>query len=57
MGHGGTLTIDRYLDQVQWAAVLHFIETLPQESRRERQHDERARWVVRFLYETALRVL
>ena len=48
--------IERYLDQAQWAAVLHFIETLPKESRRERQYYERARWVVRFLYETALRV-
>jgi integrase/recombinase XerC len=48
--------IERYLDQAQWAAVLFFLETLPQEHRRERQHFERARWVVRFLYETALRV-
>ena len=48
--------VERYLDQAQWTAVLDFLETLPQERRRERQHYERARWVVRFLYDTALRV-
>ena len=48
--------VERYLDQAQWTAVLEFIETLPQAGRRERQHYERARWVVRFLYDTALRV-
>jgi integrase len=48
--------VERYLDQAQWTAVLDFLETLPQDSRRERQHYERARCVVRFLYDTALRV-
>jgi len=48
--------VERYLDQSQWATVLDFLETLPQQSRRERQYYERARWVVRFLYDTALRV-
>ena len=48
--------VERYLDQAQWAAVLDFIETLPQQTRRERQHYERARWAVRFVYEPALRV-
>ena len=49
--------VERYLDQVQWTAVLAFIEAaLPQQSRRERQHYERARWAVRFVYEPALRV-
>src|SRR5207253_193579 len=48
--------VERYLDHAQWTAVLEFIETLPQASRRERQHYERVRWVVRFLYDTALRV-
>jgi integrase len=48
--------VERYLDQAQWTAVLDFIETLPQKTRRERQHYERARWVMRFLYDTALRV-
>lgn len=48
--------VERYLDQAQWTAVLDFIETQPQGSRRERQHYERARWVLRFLYDTALRV-
>jgi len=48
--------VERYLDHAQWTAVLNFIERLPQASRRERQHYERVRWVVRFLYDTALRV-
>jgi integrase/recombinase XerC len=48
--------IERYLDQAQWAAVLRFIDALPQERLRERQQYERARWVTRFLYDTALRV-
>lgn len=48
--------VERHLDQAQWTAVLDFLETLPQILRRERQHYERARWVVRFLYDTALRV-
>ena len=48
--------VERYLDQAQWTAVLAFIETLPHQTRRERQHYERARWVVRFVYEPALRV-
>ena len=48
--------IERYLDHAQWNAVLRFIETLPQGRMRERQHYERARWVVRFLYDSALRV-
>lgn len=32
--------VELYLDQAQRTAVLDFIETLPQESRRERQHYE-----------------
>lgn len=48
--------VERYLDQAQWTAVLDFLETLPQTLRRERQHYERVRWVMRFLYDTALRV-
>ena len=51
-----TRQVERYLDQSQWTAVLNFLETLPRETRRERQYYERARWVVRFVYEPALRV-
>jgi integrase len=50
-----TRQIERYLDQAQWTAVLNFLETLPQETQRQCQHYERFRWVVRFLYDTALR--
>jgi integrase/recombinase XerC len=35
--------VERYLDHRLWQAVLDFVETLPQETRRERQHYERAR--------------
>ena len=48
--------IERYLDQALWQSVLCFIETLPKESRRDREHYERVRWLFRLLYGTALRV-
>jgi integrase len=38
-----------------WARLLAFIETLPADTARERQHHERARWLFRLLYGTALR--
>lgn len=48
--------IERYLETPLWQQVLDFIDTLPQATRRERQHHERVRWVFRLLYGTALRV-
>jgi integrase/recombinase XerC len=48
--------IERYLDAEQWRAVLDCVETFPQATARQQQHYERARFVVRFLYGTALRV-
>ena len=53
---GRSRRIERYLEHAQWNAVLAFVETLPQEGVRDRQHYERVRWVLRFLYHTALRV-
>ena len=47
---------ERYLDQDLWQRVLEFIETLPRETQRERQHYERVRWLFRLLYGTGLRV-
>lgn len=47
--------VERYLDMALWQAVLESIEAWPQTSARERQHYERSRWVMRFLYHTALR--
>jgi integrase len=47
--------IERYLDRALWQDVLALVEQWPQTSSREQQRYERARWVLRFLYETALR--
>lgn len=48
-------TIERYLDRALWDDVLVHVEQWPQASGRDRQRYERARWTLRFLYETALR--
>ena len=47
--------IERYLDRALWQDVLASVEQWPQTNAREKQRYERARWVLRFLYETALR--
>jgi len=47
--------IERYLDRALWEDVLRVIDGWPQETARERQRYERIRWILRFLYETALR--
>jgi integrase len=47
--------VERYLDQNLWRFVLDFIDTLPQETLRERQRFERARWVMRLLQGAGLR--
>ena len=47
--------IERYLDRTLWRDALALVEQWPQDLPRERQRYERARWVLRFLYETALR--
>ncbi|KZC17508.1 integrase [Rhodanobacter sp. FW510-R12] len=52
---GTRRTIERYLDRAIWEEVLRVVDDWPQDSMRERQRYERARWVLRFLYETALR--
>lgn len=49
-------SVERYLDHELWRFVLDFIETLPQETQRDRQHYERARWLFRLLYGAALRL-
>ena len=48
--------IERYLDHALWQSVLDFIGTLPQSTRSEQQHYERARWMFRLLYGASLRV-
>ncbi|WP_321865460.1 tyrosine-type recombinase/integrase [Paraburkholderia tropica] len=47
--------VERYLDQALWQQVLDGIDAFPQDTPRERQHYERCRWLIRFLYRTALR--
>lgn len=47
--------IERFLDHAAWKQVLTAIEAWPVEHSRERQHAERVRFVLRFLYQTALR--
>ncbi len=48
--------IERFLDQPLWRDALAEVERWPQGTRREQQRYERARWVLRLLYATALRV-
>jgi len=48
--------IERFLDRPLWLDVLADVEGWPQGTTRERQRYERARWVLRLLYATALRV-
>lgn len=47
--------VERYLDHALWQVVLASMEGWPQGTPRECQHYERSRWVMRFLYHTALR--
>lgn len=48
--------VERYLDRALWDEVLRLVDDWPRSTARECQRYERARWVLRFLYETALRV-
>lgn len=52
---GTRRTIERYLDRAIWQEALARVEQWPQTHPREKQRYERARWVLRFLHETALR--
>lgn len=47
--------VERYLDQGLWRFVLDFVERMPQSTARERQHFERARWLLRLLHGAGLR--
>jgi integrase/recombinase XerC len=48
--------VARFLDHAMWSEVLDQIERWPRTTMRDRQRYERSRWVLRFLYETGLRV-
>lgn len=52
---GARRPVERYLDRALWQDTLALVEQWPQTNPREKQRYERARWVLRFLYETALR--
>jgi len=54
-GLGRKATVERYLDHALWQFVLDFIDALPQNTQRERQHYERGRWLFRLLYGVSLR--
>ena len=47
--------VERYLDHALWQSVHDYIDTMPQDSARERQHYERVRWLFRLIYGAALR--
>jgi site-specific recombinase XerD len=48
-------TVERFLDHATWHAVLAAVEEWPQATKRELQHRERVRFVLRFLYHTGVR--
>lgn len=52
---GAAPRIERFLDQPLWLDALAEVERWPQGTLREQQRYERARWVLRLLYATALR--
>jgi integrase/recombinase XerC len=48
--------VERYLNHALWGHVLASVERWPRLTWRDEQHYERGRWLIRFLYHTALRV-
>lgn len=48
-------TVQRYLDRSTWDFLVEFIETLPQETKRQQQHYRRVRWLFYLLYLTRAR--
>ncbi|MFC0696301.1 hypothetical protein [Paraburkholderia humisilvae] len=46
----------RQLEHSLWQNVLDSIENWPQTTLKERQHHQRSRWIILFLYHTALSV-
>lgn len=48
-------SMKRYLDRSTWEFLVGYIETLPKESKRERQHYHRVRWLFYLLYLTSAR--
>lgn len=48
--------ITRFLDENLWAEVKTYIDSLPQETVRERAHHQRARWLFSLFYICGLRI-
>ncbi len=48
--------ITRFLDESLWNEIKRYIETLPQETPRERAHYQRSRWLFSLLYLCGLRI-
>ncbi|HEY4802929.1 MAG TPA: tyrosine-type recombinase/integrase [Paraburkholderia sp.] len=48
--------ITRYLERGLWDEVKAYVESLPRESAREREHHGRARWLLTLLYLGGLRI-
>lgn len=47
--------VHRYLDRSTWRFLVDFIESLPQQTKRDRQHYHRVRWLFYLLYLTRAR--
>lgn len=47
---------ERYLEPETWQYLLGFIDRLPRETVRDRQHYERARWIFALAYESGARL-
>ncbi|PRY09096.1 tyrosine-type recombinase/integrase [Paraburkholderia sp. BL25I1N1] len=51
-----TPRVERYLDHALWDHVLASVEQWPRLTKRDHEHYERSRWLIRLLYHTGLRV-
>ena len=49
-------TVERYLDKVLLDQVLAYIESMPRKTQKEVRTYERARWIIRLIYFTGMRV-
>lgn len=48
-------SVSRYLDRETWGFLVDYIETLPQETKRDLQHYRRVRWLFYLLYLSSAR--
>jgi len=52
----GSAIVERYLDERTWAFLVGFIDCMPKDSLREKQHYERVRWLFTLLYLSSARL-